>query len=226
VTVRLVVRAMEIIDSIGLLVVSVLARRPSMPRRATVNISSRPLRMEAAAPGSSSRAGRRGAGVAQSLVWVRVGEDLDQLGVDPVFLLVRQVVGGLAPLVQGAALHQGFVAEHPVHRGGQCLRAVDGDQQPVGDAQAARDQVGQQRGDYGLCYRWNRPTPDRDLGAVGGVLGRRAAVCAWLARTVAMTCSTTAALASRLSASSASVAHSRVACERLLDQATELSISA
>jgi hypothetical protein len=32
VTLRLVVRAMEIIDSTGLLVVSVLASRPSMPR--------------------------------------------------------------------------------------------------------------------------------------------------------------------------------------------------
>jgi hypothetical protein len=41
-------------------------------------------------------------------------------------------------------------------------------------------------------------------------------VYAWLARTVAMTCSTTADLASTLSAS---VAHNRVAYERLLDQA-------
>jgi hypothetical protein len=40
-----------------------------------------------------------------------------------------------------------LVAEHLVHRGGQCLGAVDGDRQPVGDAQAARDRVGQQRGD-------------------------------------------------------------------------------
>jgi hypothetical protein len=33
---------MEIIDSIGVEVVNVLARRPSMPSRATVNISSSP----------------------------------------------------------------------------------------------------------------------------------------------------------------------------------------
>ena len=51
VTLRLVARAMEIIDSTGLLVVNVLARRPSMPRRATVNISSSPSRSDAAAPG-------------------------------------------------------------------------------------------------------------------------------------------------------------------------------
>ena len=51
VTLRLVVRAMEIIDSMGLLVVRVLARRPSMPRRATVNISSSPSRSDAAALG-------------------------------------------------------------------------------------------------------------------------------------------------------------------------------
>jgi len=42
---------MEIIDSTGLEVVSVLARRPSMPSRATVNISSRPSRSDAAAAG-------------------------------------------------------------------------------------------------------------------------------------------------------------------------------
>ena len=51
VTLRLVVRAMEIIDSTGFEVVSVLARRPSMPRRATVNISSSPSSRLAAAPG-------------------------------------------------------------------------------------------------------------------------------------------------------------------------------
>ena len=51
VTLRLVFRAMEIIDSMGLLVVRVLARRPSMPRRATVNISSSPSSRLAAAPG-------------------------------------------------------------------------------------------------------------------------------------------------------------------------------
>src|ERR1700739_3165595 len=51
VTLRLVVRAIEIIDSMGLLVVRVLARRPSMPSRATVNISSSPSRSDAAALG-------------------------------------------------------------------------------------------------------------------------------------------------------------------------------
>ena len=51
VTLRLVVRAIEIIDSTGLDVISVLASWPSMPRRVTVNISSRPSRSEAAAPG-------------------------------------------------------------------------------------------------------------------------------------------------------------------------------
>src|ERR1700741_1019760 len=51
VTLRLVALATEIIDSTGLDVVSVLARRPSMPRRATVNISSSPSRRLAAALG-------------------------------------------------------------------------------------------------------------------------------------------------------------------------------
>jgi hypothetical protein len=42
---------MEIIDSTGLLVVGVLARRPSMPSGVTVNISSSPSRSDAAALG-------------------------------------------------------------------------------------------------------------------------------------------------------------------------------
>jgi hypothetical protein len=48
---RLVALAMEIIDSTGFDVVNVLARRPSMPSRVTVNISSSPSRSDAAAPG-------------------------------------------------------------------------------------------------------------------------------------------------------------------------------
>src|SRR6201993_445702 len=44
VTLRLVVRAIEITDSTGFDVVNVLASRPSMPSRATVNICSIPLR--------------------------------------------------------------------------------------------------------------------------------------------------------------------------------------
>jgi hypothetical protein len=47
----LVVRAIEIIDSIGLEVVSVLAKRPPMLSWATVNVSSRPSRSDAAALG-------------------------------------------------------------------------------------------------------------------------------------------------------------------------------
>src|SRR6266545_3449143 len=51
VTLRLVVRAMEIIDSIGFEVVSVVASRPVIPSRATVNSSVMPSRSDAAAPG-------------------------------------------------------------------------------------------------------------------------------------------------------------------------------
>ena len=51
VTLRLVVRAIEITDSTGLEVVNALASRSSMPSRETVNISCRPSRMLAAAPG-------------------------------------------------------------------------------------------------------------------------------------------------------------------------------
>ncbi len=51
VTLRLVVRAIEIIDSIGLEVVRVLASRPLIPSLLTVNISSSPSRSDAAALG-------------------------------------------------------------------------------------------------------------------------------------------------------------------------------
>jgi hypothetical protein len=49
VSLRLVVRAIEIIYSTGLLVVRVMATRASTPSRTTVNISSRPSRSDAAA---------------------------------------------------------------------------------------------------------------------------------------------------------------------------------
>jgi len=51
VTLRLVVLAMLIMDSTGFDVTRVLASRPSIPRRLTVNISSRPSRRLLAAPG-------------------------------------------------------------------------------------------------------------------------------------------------------------------------------
>ena len=52
---RLVVRlAIEIIDSMQLVVVSVLANVPPTPRRRTVNMSSSPSRNEAAASGWSA----------------------------------------------------------------------------------------------------------------------------------------------------------------------------
>jgi hypothetical protein len=72
--------------------------------------------------------------IAQSLFRVRVGEGLDQLGVDPLRLHVRQVIGGTA--CAGCSAATRLVVDHVVHRGGQCHRAVDGDRQPVGDVQS------------------------------------------------------------------------------------------
>src|SRR3954452_23630743 len=104
VTLRLVVRAMEIIDSTGFEVVRVVARRTSMPRRATVNISSSPSSRLVAAPGwllASSPA----RSLARRSPWSGSGwtNAFDQLGVHPRLLLVGQVIGDVAPLVQGAA---------------------------------------------------------------------------------------------------------------------------
>ena len=53
-TLRLVLRPIEIIDSIGLVEVSVRARRSARRGRRTVNISSRPSRKLAAASGQRS----------------------------------------------------------------------------------------------------------------------------------------------------------------------------
>jgi hypothetical protein len=73
-TLRFVVRAMLIMDSTGLDVMTVLPRRPSIPRRLTVNISSRPSRSEQAAPGwCRCRTSRVGSGTT-SRVGLRLGD--------------------------------------------------------------------------------------------------------------------------------------------------------
>jgi hypothetical protein len=117
VTLRLVVRAMEIIDSIGLEVVNVRARVPVMPSRVTVNISSRPSRSDAAAPGVlAGQRGREGFRVAEPGGRVRVGEDPAQLGVDPATLGLGQMVGDVSSLVDSAALDRGLSTEYVCRR--------------------------------------------------------------------------------------------------------------
>src|SRR5512144_2445127 len=138
VTLRLVVRAIEIIDSIGLEVVSVLASRPSMPSRLTVNISSRPSRSEAAAPGWVLFSSPASCLALRSPCSVGVPERLDQFGVDPLRVLLGQVVGHVPALVQGTALDQRLVAEHLPHPGRERLGAVEDDQQPVLEPRATR----------------------------------------------------------------------------------------
>src|SRR5258705_4138970 len=78
VTLRLVVRAMEIIDSIGLLVVSVLASRPSMPRRAREHLL-QPFAQRRRRTGVALiHLPGQGVGVAQPPPWVGVAGRLYQ----------------------------------------------------------------------------------------------------------------------------------------------------
>ena len=129
VTLRFVVRALEIIDSTGLEVVRVLASRPSIPRRVTVNICSRPSRSDAAAPGwVFVQAAGQVTGVAQPEVGIGVGAGPHELGVDERFALIWQVIRDVPAVVQGAALDESLLTEHALHGGGQRLRAVQDDE--------------------------------------------------------------------------------------------------
>ena len=80
---RLVVRAMEIIESIGFDVTRVRASRLSMPSQATVNISSSLAQRRGGAGVALVQQGGQMPGVAQPLRRFRVGERLDQLGIHP-----------------------------------------------------------------------------------------------------------------------------------------------
>jgi hypothetical protein len=129
-TLPIVVRATEIIDSMALVVVRLRARRPSMPRRRTVNMSVRPSRSEPAASGwsrSSSAAITFARGEARR--WVGLAERLGQPAIDPRGELLAQVAGHVAPLVERAALDEGLPVEDLAHRGREGLGAVDHDQQ-------------------------------------------------------------------------------------------------
>jgi hypothetical protein len=79
-----VVPAMQTIDSMGLLVVRVLARRPSMPRRAAVNITGgehllHPSPARRQRSGNFLRSGSQVPGVAQSLLRAGVANALTSL---------------------------------------------------------------------------------------------------------------------------------------------------
>jgi hypothetical protein len=74
-------------------VVKVLARRPSMPSRATVNISSSPLRNEAAALGRPYPVVQQGISRYAARCRDRVVERIDPLGVHPRLLSVSIALG-------------------------------------------------------------------------------------------------------------------------------------
>src|SRR5439155_23731681 len=140
VTLRLVVRAMEIIDSIGLEVVNVRARLPVMPSLVTVNISSRPSRRLAAAPGCL-----RANAVARALASrsPTAGSGLAKILPSLVSTQPRSASGRWSATFRrlrgSAALDRRVGTEHGLHRRRQCLRSVDDDQQPIAGLQAAGD---------------------------------------------------------------------------------------
>ena len=118
--------AIEIIDSMQFVLVSVLVSVPRMPRRVTVNISSSPSRKEAAASGGLGlelfgQSPRR----VEFLGRIGLGEDEGQALVDGAGQLLGQVTGLISALVQCAALHHGVVAEDLLDARGECLGAVD-----------------------------------------------------------------------------------------------------
>src|SRR6476619_2031477 len=106
VTLRLVALTMEIIDSMGLDVVSVLARRPSRAQPGDGEHLLQPLPQRRGCTGMTLLQLRGKAfGIAQPGVGVGVVERPDQLGVHPRLLFVRQVISDVAPLMQSTPLN-------------------------------------------------------------------------------------------------------------------------
>ena len=163
-------RAIEIIDSIMFVQVSVRARVPSMPKRRTVNMSSRPSRSDPAASGWVGRARRRaggpcaarGAGSGSANAPRRRASTVSRSG-------LRQVIGDVSPLVDaGSAARR---ARSPNTARTAAARAlapsITTSRPPVG-VQAPLDEVGQQGGHDRLVLGVADPQPDRDLRAVAG----------------------------------------------------------
>ena len=95
---RFVVRAMLIMESTGLDVTKVLASRTSIPRRLTVNISSRPSELAALGWVLSSRLARCLACAAQ--LGVGVVEGLHQPRVDPRLFFIWWMISNIPALVE------------------------------------------------------------------------------------------------------------------------------
>ena len=115
VTRAVVRRAIEIIDSMQLVLVSVLARVPPMPRRRDGEHVVEPF---AQAGGGVGMIGLELVGQcawrrSRPLVGVGLGEDEGQALVDGAGQLLGQMAGHIAALVQGAALHHGLRRRRP-----------------------------------------------------------------------------------------------------------------
>src|SRR5262249_21328355 len=168
-TLRLIARTVGIIDSHGLVVCRVRLSLPVVPRRVTVSVSSIPSLSEPAAPGcalSSSSASVLSCSSAMSWSFSCHAWRSRRLTVS------RSRSGRwsstLRSLVLHAALNRDVVAEHPADRLPEGFGAVDHEQQPLLDIQAAVDQVSEQRaGDRRVLGR-AFPQSQRELVALGG----------------------------------------------------------
>ena len=149
-TLRLITRTVEIIDSQGLVDWSVSLSLPVIPSRVTVSVSSIPSRSDAAAPGSSTvELDREPVELLERTIVVSLGPSPAKPRLDGLAIALGEMVKDIAFLVLHAALNGHVVAEHPPDRFTQCLRSVDDQQQSLLDVQAAVDEIGQQRGGDG-----------------------------------------------------------------------------
>ena len=164
-TLRMMVRAIQIIDSTALVQVSISVNLPPTPRRRKVNISSRPCNR--LAPGVrvvSLQLGNKPFRRVEALGGVGIAENKpprrSTLWPSP----LRQMPFDVPPFVQSTPLYNCFFTEDLDHAVGQGLGRVDNDEHPCLHGQASSDEVSQQRRHDGLVLGLTQPQSDWDLG--------------------------------------------------------------
>ena len=159
-----VVRVIEIIDSMQFVFVNDWRSRPVTPRPATVNMSSSPSRSDPAASGcfDFELAGEVPARL-EPLGRVGLGERRGEAPIDGVTLVDGQVADHVPSLVQGAALDQGPFAEHLDDRLAQRLGTVEHGEDAVVVAQPASDEISEQIGDHDGVLGVAEDQPDGHL---------------------------------------------------------------
>lgn len=64
--------------------------------------------------------------------------------INATLLVLREVAGDVASLMQRAPLHQGEIAEHVAVRCRECFGPIDRDQQSTVGVEAAGDEIGEE----------------------------------------------------------------------------------